>query len=281
MRFRTGQLATWTPYGSACRTRCPRAHSRHHRPRDAGGAPRRRQHRAVHRVRPDRRFAARRASRRATVHAPVPTRRPSALSARGWRDRHGRRPRRSQRGAQPPRQRDPSAQRRTHQGAADQAARLRARAVPGHVGQQRRLDASHHDARVPPRRRQALHGQPDDGEGLGSLAHRERARHLVHRVQLHAAAGQRLPASVRAPRRRTAGRRVRSVGQHRRRRRIDPSPPLRPGVCDHASVDDQERRRQVRQVGRGIGVARSRRAPRRTSSASSGCSATTTWSART
>ena len=80
VRFRTGELATWTPYGSACRTRCPWAHPRHHRPRDARGAPRRGQHRAVHRVRSDRRFAARRPPRRPAVPAPLPARRATARS---------------------------------------------------------------------------------------------------------------------------------------------------------------------------------------------------------
>ena len=50
--------------------------------------------------------------------------------------------------------------------------------------------------------------------------------------------------------------------------------------ADHASADDQQRRREVRQVGRRRGVARPGDAPRRTSSASSGCRSTTTWSAR-
>ena len=48
---------------------------------------------------------------------------------------------------------------------------------------------------------------------------RERARHLVHRVQLHAAAGQRLRLAARAHGLRAAGRRLRPVGQHHRRHR--------------------------------------------------------------
>ena len=57
----------------------------------------------------------------------------------------------------------------------------------------------------------------------------ERARHLVHRVQLLAAAGQRLPPPVRAPRRADPGGRVGPVGQHRRRRRPHPPPARRAG----------------------------------------------------
>ena len=141
--------------------------------------------------------------------------------------------------------------------------------------------ASDLDARVPPRRRQALHRQPDDRQGLGAQPHRERARHLVHRVQLHAAAGQRLPAPVRGARGRAAGRRQRPVGQHRRRRRAHPPPPRQAGVRDHPPADGEERRQQVRQVGRRVRCGSTRRARRRTSSASSGCRPTTRWSAPT
>ena len=80
-------------------------------------------------------------------------------------------------------------------------------------------------ARLPARRRQARHRQPDAGQGVGAGPAGERARHLVHRVQLHAAAGQRLlhvlheQHGVRAP-----DRRLRPVGQHHRRHRPDPAP---------------------------------------------------------
>ena len=48
--------------------------------------------------------------------------------------------------------------------------------------------------RLPARRGQALHGQPDGGQGVGAGPLRApRAGHLLHRVQLHAAAGLRLP----------------------------------------------------------------------------------------
>ena len=49
-----------------------------------------------------------------------------------------------------------------------------------------------------------------------------RRRHLLHRVQLHAAPGQRLPAPARALRRRDPDGRLRPVGQHHRRHRPDP-----------------------------------------------------------
>ena len=48
--------------------------------------------------------------------------------------------------------------------------------------------------------------------------------HLLHRVQLHAPAGQRLPVAARAPRLRAPARRLRPVGQHHRRHRPDPAP---------------------------------------------------------
>ena len=51
---------------------------------------------------------------------------------------------------------------------------------------------------------------------------RERRRHLVHRVQLPAAAGVRLSAAVRSLRLHAADGRQRSVGQHHRRHRSDP-----------------------------------------------------------
>ena len=69
-------------------------------------------------------------------------------------------------------------------------------------------------ARLPAGRGQARHGQPDAGPGVGQGPPRRRARHQLHRVQLHAAAGPRLPAPARRPRRRAADRRVRPVGQH-------------------------------------------------------------------
>ena len=91
--------------------------------------------------------------------------------------------------------------------------------VPGAPGRQPRLDRADRRARLPARRRQAHHGQLHARQGVGAQPRRERARHLVHRVQLHAAAGQRLRLAARAHGLRAAGRRLRPVGQHHRRHR--------------------------------------------------------------
>ena len=64
--------------------------------------------------------------------------------------------------------------------------------------QQRRLARRDRSARLPARRRQALHRQLHAAEGIGEPAARERRRHFVHRVQLSAAAGARLSAAVRS-----------------------------------------------------------------------------------
>ena len=64
----------------------------------------------------------------------------------------------------------------------------------GAAGRQPRLDRRPAPARLPPRRRQARHRQPDGGPGVGAGPDGVRARHLLHRVQLHAPPGQRLPA---------------------------------------------------------------------------------------
>ena len=203
--------------------------------------------------------------------APVPAGRSPPVPAGRRRHRHGRRPRRSQRGAQPARPGDARPQHRGHQGAARAPPRLRARAAAGHPGRQRRLDRADRGARLPPRRRQAHDRQPDGGQGLGPAPHGERARDLLHRVQLHAAPGQRLPVPLRAPRRRAADGRLGPVGQHHDghrphpaharadRPRADLAPPHAPG----RRQDGQDRRR--------CGVARPRPDRRRTSSASSGC----------
>ena len=113
---------------------------RHHRPRRCSPRGLARAHRDLHRLRPDGRLAARRPPRRPAVHAPLPARRSPPVPARRRRDRHGRRSRRPQRGAQPARRRHAAPQRRVHQGAADAAARLRAGSVAGDARQQRRLD---------------------------------------------------------------------------------------------------------------------------------------------
>ena len=67
------------------------------------------------------------------------------------------------------------------------------------------------------------HGQPDGRSRERADPDGVRARDLLHRVQLHAAPGQRLPLAARSPGLRAADRRVRPVGQHPVRRRPDPS----------------------------------------------------------
>ena len=77
--------------------------------------------------------------------------------------------------------------------------------------------------RVPPRRGQALHRQPDGGQGLGQVpAGARRPGHLVHRVQLHAAAGLRLPPPLRHLRVPAAARGQRPVGEHHHGHRAHP-----------------------------------------------------------
>ena len=74
---------------------------------------------------------------------------------------------------------------------------------------------------VPARHRQALHRQLHAAEGVGEPPPRERRRHLVHRIQLSAAAGVRLSRAVRSRQLHAADGRQRSVGQHHRRHRSD------------------------------------------------------------
>ena len=70
--------------------------------------------------------------------------------------------------------------------------------------------------RIPARRRQALFGQRHAGPRHHQASARGRG-HLLHRVQLHAAAGQRLRGVAPAAWLQAADRRLRSVGQHHRR----------------------------------------------------------------
>ena len=102
--------------------------------------------------------------------------------------------------------------------------------------------------RVPPRRRQALHRQPDGGQGVGQVALRAAGPgDLLHRVQLHAAPGLRLPPPLRRPRVPPPDRRERPVGQHHHGRRAGPqgAPATRCGA--HHAPRAQGRRHQVRQ----------------------------------
>ena len=169
-------------------------------------------------------------------HRAEPARRPSgaaadaaALSAgRTPADRAGRRRHRDDR--RPARDRRTHAQHRRHR-------RRLGRPDPGPVGTVRRVrrladrrrrreqpvvDRGVVGDRVPPRRRQALLGERHARPRHGAATSRRR-RHLLHRIQLHAAAGQRLRGTEPAVRLLTSGRRLRPVGQHHRRRPAGPA----------------------------------------------------------
>ena len=81
-------------------------------------------------------------------------------------------------------------------------------------------------------------------------------RHQLHRVQLPAAAGQRLLRAARAARLPAAVRRLRPVGQHHRRRRLRPPARGRAGARLHHPAGHQGRRHQVRQDRGRRGLAR-------------------------
>ena len=103
-----------------------------------GRTPRRGPDHALLRLRSDGRQPARRQPHRAAGAAPLPGRRPPPGRPRRRGHRHGRRPERPLRGAQPARRRDARRQRRRHQGADGPHRRLRRRA--GGAGRQPGLD---------------------------------------------------------------------------------------------------------------------------------------------
>ena len=142
--------------------------------------------------------------------------------------------------------------------------------------QQRRLDAGRRLPRVPARRRQARAARADARQGFGEEPARSRRRPLLHRVQLHAAAGLGLRAPLRRARLPRADRRQRPVGQHHRRHRTRPPAP-RPATCT-ASPARCSRRPTARRWGRRrrarSGSTRAARAP--TASTSTGSTSTTT-----
>ena len=83
-------------------------------------------------------------------------------------------------------------------------------------------------------------------EAVAARLH-SRAGHLLHRVQLPAAAGPGLPRAVPAARLHAADRRQRPVGQPHRRPRPDPPRRARAGPRVRHAAGDQGRRHQVRQ----------------------------------
>ena len=111
---------------------------------------------------------------------------------------------------------------------------------------------------VPPRRRQARHGEPDAGPGERPRPLGVRARHLVHRVQLHAVAGQRLPVAARPPRLRAPARRLRPVGEHPLRGRPDQADPPAHGARARLAPAHGGRRIQAGQDDGRPAVARPR-----------------------
>ena len=85
-----------------------------------------------------------------------------------------------------------------HSRAARTLPRFRCAETSRAAREQRRVAGATERHGVPARRRQVLHRQRHARQGIGEAADRERGRHLVHRVQLLAAAGLRLPRAARA-----------------------------------------------------------------------------------
>ena len=183
--------------------------------------------------------------------APVSARRPSPDRARGRRHRHDRRSARRRR-ADPQRGRHRRRMDRTDRRTAATLRRLRGFWGITHRRRRRQqpgLDAPDVGDRVPARRRQALLGQRHAGP-----RHRPappgRRRHLLHRIQLHAVAGQRLRRAAPPLRLPPADRRLRPVGQHHRRGPAGPPAAGRVGPCADGAAGDRRRRHQIRQVHR-------------------------------
>ena len=192
---------------------------------------------------------------------------PAAAARRPARGRHRRRDRDDRRsvgslhGAEPPRPRDPRSECREHPHAARTVPRLHARHGRGGHGQQPRLAGRAQPRRLPARHRQALHDPVHARQGLGPG--QAGAGAVVHRVQLHAAAGLRLRPPARDDGRGAADGRRGPVGQHHRRPGTDTPNRRRrrrqgAGSWPRLQAAAQSFRRQVREERRGgVGLARS------------------------
>ena len=114
-------------------------------------------------------------------------------------DRHDRRPQRQEPGTEPALEGSARRQRRRHARADAAASSTSSGRNAGRAGEQLRLDRAVELPRVPARRRQEFSRQRDARQGLGEGPARTAtdSGHELHRVQLHAAAGVRLRASLR------------------------------------------------------------------------------------
>ena len=186
----------------------------------AVAAPRRGTAHGVLRLRPDRAQLAARQSHAADAAAPLPAPRPQTHRADGRRHRTDWRPER-QAGRAPAAlaradPREPAAAARS-----DAAApRLRHQRDAGPGAEQRRLAGRPTAGGLPARRRQALQRERHAAEGVGAGAAQH--GHLLHRIQLHVAAGLRFSAPVPQGAVHHPGRRQRPVGEHHRGDRLDP-----------------------------------------------------------
>ena len=166
-----------------------------------------------------------------------------------------------------------------HQGRLRQAPDVRRRQDRRHHGRQRRVAGAAQLHRVPARRRPALLGQPHADDGLGQAAARARAGAVVHRVQLHAAAGLRLRRAGAALRLQPADGRLRPVGQHRHRHRSRPPHGHAPALRADLPAADHGVGRQDGQDGGGRGLAQRGRSSAPTTTGSSGATPRTPTSA--
>ncbi len=174
----------------------------------------------VQRLRPDGHLPPRRPPRARVRAAPPPAARQPAGGGRRRRDGDDRRSVRPFGRARAPDRRDDRRQRRALRVQLERFLDFR----PGPPARSWSTTSTGSDrgaARLPARHRQALHRAVHARQGLGPDP--APGGPELHRVQLHAAPGRRLPAPVPRVRRRGAAGRRRPVGQHHRRPRADPA----------------------------------------------------------